>query len=167
MEETNLEIVSQYIITIRNQRVMIDADLARLYGVSTKALNQAIKRNIGRFPQDFMFRLTSDEKNELVTNCDQFKNIKHSISLPYAFTEHGAIMVASVLNVPKAIEISVYIVRAFVKMREMLSANRNFLQKLLTLENRVTDHDNSIKMIFDVLRKMLTPPQITKRKIGF
>src|SRR5262249_499805 len=102
-----VEAIEPRILLIRGQKVMLDLDLAALYGTSTKALNQAVKRNAGRFPPEFMFRLTKPEKQEVVTNCDHLQRLKFSPALPYAFTEHGAIMVASVLNTPRAIEVSV------------------------------------------------------------
>ena len=103
---------------------MLDADLAELYGVPTKALNQAVRRNKDRFPTDFMFRLTRQEKTEVVTNCDHLQKLKFSPVLPYAFTEHGAVMLANILNAPNAIKVSVYVVRAFVKLRELIASTR-------------------------------------------
>jgi hypothetical protein len=111
--------IEQRILLIRGQRVMLDADLAMLYGVPTRVLNQAVRRNAKRFPQDFMFKLTQSEKNEVITICDHLKNLKYAKALPNAFTEHGAIMVASVLNTQRAMQVSVFVVRAFVKLREM------------------------------------------------
>ena len=116
--------IQQRILLIRGEKVIIDADLADAYGVTTKVLNQAIRRNADRFPSDFMFRLTKQEKLEVVTNCDHLQKLKYSPVNPYAFTEHGAIMVASVLNSPKAIEVSVFVVRAFVKLREMIAGHK-------------------------------------------
>lgn len=103
--------IESLILAIRDQRVMVDADLAGLYGVETRTLNQAVKRNADRFPKDFMFRLTSGEKSEVITNCDHLRHLKYSKSLPYAFTEHGAIMAATVLNSPQAVSMSVFVVR--------------------------------------------------------
>jgi len=117
MSDTAIE---NRILVIRGVRVMVDADLGELYGVPTKALNQAVKRNLNRFPSDFMFRLNATEKEEVVANCDHLAGLKYSKSLPFACTEHGAIMAASVLNSPRAVEMSVFIVRAFVKLREIL-----------------------------------------------
>ena len=116
--------VEQSILLIRGHRVMLDADLARLYGVSTKRLNEQVKRNGSRFPKDFMFRLTAKERNEVVANCDHLQHLKFSSTLPHAFTEHGTIMLASVLNSRRAVEVSVFVVRAFVKLREKLSVHR-------------------------------------------
>ena len=107
--------IEQHILLVRGEKVIIDADLAKFYGVPTKRLNEQVKRNKARFPEDFMFQLSSEEKSELVANCDHLEKLKYSRNLSYAFTEHGAIMAASVLNSKRAVEVSVYIVRAFVK----------------------------------------------------
>ena len=108
------------ILTIRGHKVLIDADLATIYGVETRSLNQAVKRNTGRFPEDFMFRLSVAEKSEVITNCDHLARLKFAKSLPLAFTEHGAIMAATVLNSPEAVTMSIFVVRAFIQMREQL-----------------------------------------------
>jgi len=115
-----IERVERSILLIRGEKVMLDADLAKIYGVPTKALNQAVKRNIDRFPDDFMFQLTKHEKEEVVTNCDHLKRLKFSPTLPHAFTEHGAIMLATVLNNPIAVRASIQVVRAFIRLRRML-----------------------------------------------
>jgi hypothetical protein len=112
-ELAGTEQIARRILLLRGHRVMLDADLAELYGVPTKALNQAVRRNKDRFPPDFMFRLTKQEKTEVVTNCDHLQKLKFSPVLPYAFTEHGAVMLANILNAPRAIKVSVYVVRAF------------------------------------------------------
>lgn len=171
---TNLqatELIASKILVIRSQRVMIDADLAELYGVPTKALNQAIKRNAERFPQDFMFQLTADEKQEVVTNCDHLRNLKFSRSLPYAFTEHGAIQAANVLNSAQAIELGIYVVRAFVHLRALLAANADLAQRLEELEMRferkLDTHDQAIAGLINTLRQMMAPPETKKRPIGF
>lgn len=159
--------VDQKIFLIRRQRVMLDADLADLYGVPTKALNQAVKRNRERFPHDFSFQLTEKEKDELVTVCDQFKNLKHSSVLPYAFTEHGALMLASILNSPRAVEASIFVVRAFIRLREVLVAHKDLARKLDELERHIQGHDKSIRTLFDAIRQLMAPPPSKKRKIGF
>ena len=150
---------------------MIDADLAELYGVPTKALNQAIKRNAERFPNDFMFQLTTDEKQEVVTNCDHLRNLKFSRTLPYAFTEHGAIQAANVLSSAQAIKVGIYVVRAFVRLRELLLLNTELAQRLDELEERterkLDTHDQAITGLMNTLRQMMTPPEINKRPIGF
>src|SRR6056297_415003 len=122
--------VENRILLIRGEKVIIDSDLAEFYGVPTKRLNEQAKRNISRFPDDFMFQLSSEEKLEAVANCDHLKKLKYSSFLPYAFTEHGSIMAAGVLNTPRAIEVSVYIVRAFVRMRKMISGQKELQQKI-------------------------------------
>lgn len=111
------------ILLIRGEKVIIDADLAEFYGVNTKVLNQAVRRNINRFPADFMFQLTKEEKIEVVTNCDHLQNLKYSSVNPYVFTEHGALMVASILNSVRAVEVSVFIVRAFVQLRRSVKGH--------------------------------------------
>lgn len=155
------------ILLIRRQRVMLDVDLAVLYGVPTRVLNQAVKRNLKRFPEDFMFQITQNEKHELITICDRFKNLKHSIALPYAFTEHGAIMAATVLNSARAIEMSVNVVRAFIKLREMLLQHKDLSHKLADLEARIGTHDKAIRSLFDAIRQLMTPPKKEKRRVGF
>jgi hypothetical protein len=166
-----LELITSKILIIRGQRIMIDADLAELYGVPTKALNQAIKRNPERFPQDFMFQLTVDEKQEVVTNCDHLRNLKFSRTLPYAFTEHGAIQAANVLNSPQAIKVGIYVVRAFVRIRELLLLNTDLAQRLDEIEERMErkfdTHDQAITGLINTLRQMMTPPEIKNKPIGF
>lgn len=159
--------VEKTILLLRGEKVILDVNLAELYGVSTSVLNQAVKRNRDRFPDDFLFQLTIDEKNKVVTICDNLKKIKYYRGLPYAFTEHGAIMVASVLKSKRAIEVSVFIVRAFVKLRETLLAHKQITQKLNLLEKKVVNHDGQIKVLFDVLRQLIEPPKTEIRKIGF
>jgi len=145
----------------------MDADLAKLYGVTTKRLNQQVKRNIARFPEDFMFQLTSDEKMEVVANCDHLSRLKFSPAFPYAFTEHGAIMAASVLNTPHAIEASIFVVRAFVKFREMLTTHKELARNLAELESRLQDHDEQIQTILEAIRQLMIPPERPRKKIGF
>ena len=159
--------VGRKILLIRGQKVIVDSDLAQFYGVATKRLNEQLKRNKDRFPADFVFQLTPDEKDELVANCDHLSNLKFSTSLPNAFTEHGAIMVASVLSSPRAIELSVYVVRAFVHQREMLAANKEFAVKLADIERKLESHDSSIESIIEALRQLMAPPDEEKRRIGF
>ena len=144
------------IVLIRGQRVMLDTDLAALYGVPTKALNQAVKRNEGRFPLDFMFRLTKKEKDELVTNCDRFQRLKHSSALPRAFTEQGVAMLSSVLNSGQAINVNIEIMRAFVRLRQMSTAHKDLERKLAALEKK---YDRQFKVIFDAIRALMKPPE--------
>lgn len=163
-----IEIIERRILLIRGQKVMIDTNLANLYGISTKALNQAVKRNKERFPSDFMLQLTKEEKDELVTVCDRFKNLKHSVVLPYAFTEHEALMVASIINTRRAVEVSLFVVRAFVRLRELLSSHKELVHKFEELERHIQSHDKSIQSLFDAIRQLMAPPPLPpKRKIGF
>jgi hypothetical protein len=162
-----LELVERTILFVRGQKVILDADLAKLYGVTTKRLNQQVNRNRGRFPVDFMFQLTEEEKAEVVANCDHLSKLKFSPVLPYAFTEHGAIMAASVLNTQRAIEASIFVVRAFVQIREMIGTHRELARKLSELEQRFEDHDEKIEAIFEAIRQLMTPPDRPKKKIGF
>jgi hypothetical protein len=162
-----VEQLDRAILLIRGQRVVLDADLAALFGVSTRALNQAIKRNLDRFPADFLFRLTPEEKTEVVTNCDHLAGLKFSRHLPYAFTEHGAVMAATVLNSKRAAEVSVFIVRAFVRMRQMLASHRQLALRLADLERQVATHDASIRSLVSAIRQLLQPPEPKKKRIGF
>ena len=165
------ELITSRIQIIRGQRVMLDADLAALYAVPTKALNQAVKRNMARFPDDFMFQLTQAEKQEVVTNCDHLKTLKFSKSLPYAFTEHGAIQAANVLNSLQAIQAGVYVVRAFVRLRELIVSNKQLSLRLDDLESRIahkmTAHDEAIMEMINTLRQLMTAEAAPKRPIGF
>ena len=162
---TPVEAIERQILLIRGQRVMLDADLARLYGVPTKVLNQAVKRNRERFPGDFMFRLTREEKEEVVTICDHLWRLKYAPTLPYAFTEHGAVMLANVLSSPRAVQVSIQIVRAFVRLRTMLSSHRQLAMKLAELEQRLEGHDTRIQSIFDAIRQLMAPPERPRRRI--
>ena len=155
------------ILETRGERVMLDYDLAAVYGVTTKALNQTVKRNRGRFPADFVFELTLDEKNELVTNCDRLAALKHSSSIPYAFTEHGAVMLASILKSERAMEVSVFVVRAFIRMRRMLADQRRFAIKLAELESKLAAHDKDFQVVFAAIKQLMQPPEPKKKRIGF
>ena len=161
------ERIERSILLIRGQKVMLDADLAELYGVTTKRLNEQVKRKRDRFPEDFMFRLTLKEKAEVVANCDHLARLRFSHGLPNAFTEHGAIMVASVLNTQRAIEVSVFVVRVFIKLREMLTAHKELAQKLRELERKLEGHDEAIQSLFDAIRQLMTVPEPKRRPIGF
>jgi hypothetical protein len=146
------------ILTIRGQKVILDADLAVVYGVTTKALNQAVRRNASRFPSDFRFRLTRTERAEVVTNCDHLARLRFSRVLPWAFTEHGAIMAASVLNSARAVEMSVFVVRAFVRLRALSRSHADLGAKLDLIEKRVAGHDEDLRQVFAVLRKLIELP---------
>ena len=143
---------------------MIDADLAALYGVSTKRLKEQVRRNADRFPADFMFKLTSKEKAEVVANCDHLSRLRFSPYLPYAFTEHGTLMLANVLSSPRAVRASVQIIRTFVRLREMLSSNLELARKLEALEKK---YDQQFKIVFEAVQQLLTEPDRQKRPIGF
>jgi hypothetical protein len=160
--------VERAILLIRGEKVILDAELAGFYGVETKVLNQAVKRNIDRFPADFMFRLTKREKTEVVTDCDHLDRLKFSYALPLAFTEHGAIMAATVLNSPRAVQVSVYVVRAFVRLRRFMAENQELAGKLAELEHKVGTHDRQIVALIDAIRRLMAPPPAKPRKpIGF
>ena len=161
------ESVAQRILLIRGHKVMIDADLADLYGVPTKALNQAIRRNLERFPSDFMFQLTAEEKQELVTNCDHLAKLKFSSSLPHAFTEHGALMLGNVLKSSRAVEISLLVVRTFVQLREMLSTHKELAAKLEELDRKFSSHDQAIAGLIDAIRQLMQTPDGLSHPIGF
>ncbi len=160
--------IESRIFVLHGQRVILDADLSALYGVTTKRLNEQVKRNKDRFPADFMFQLTPDEKQEVVANCDHLVSLKFSRTNPYAFTEHGAIMAASVLNTPHAIEVSVLVVRTFVKLRQMLAAHKDLRHKLVELERKVDDHDGAIRNLITAIHQLMEPPAPQKKlSIGF
>lgn len=160
--------IAARILFIRNQKIILDVDLAALYGVTTKRLNEQVKRNSDRFPADFLFQLTTAERLEVVANCDHLRNLKFSRTDPYAFTEHGVIMAASVLNSKKAIEVSVLVVRTFVKLRQLLSSNVEMRHKLIELENRLENHDDAIKALFSAMHQLMDAPKANnKPKVGF
>ena len=160
--------IAQSILVIHSQKVMIDADLAALYGVATKRLNEQVKRNIDRFPADFMFQLSQPEKDEVVANCDHLAKLKFSKALPFAFTEHGALMAASVLNTLRAVEVSVYVVRAFVALRELLTGNKELTAKLNELAHKVDSHDQAIAGLINAMRELMRPPEPKQNQpIGF
>jgi hypothetical protein len=160
--------VESKILEIRGERVMLDADLAEVYGVTTRVLNQAVKRNEERFPQDFAFQLTPEEianlKSQSVTSSSGHGGRRKP---PWVFTEHGTIMVASVLNSPRAIEMSVFVVRAFVRLREYARGHAEIAKRLDALERKVTAHDENLREMFTALRALLTPSPRAKREIGF
>ena len=170
--------IENRIQVIRGVRVMIDVDLATLYGVQTKRLNEQVKRNRDRFPSDFLFQLTLDEKSEVVANCDHLQNLKFSKALPFAFTEHGAIQAANVLASSQAVEMGIYVVRAFVQLRQSLSANVDVAKRLADLEIKTESlemsHDTfsrntrlQLRQLLDAVRELTTPPEPPKRSIGF
>lgn len=160
-----VEIIEQKILLIRGHKVILDADLAELYGVESKILNQAVKRHIKRFPVDFMFQLTNQEliilRSQSVTSS-QWGGRRYA---PYAFTEQGVAMLSSVLNSDRAIEVNILIMRSFVKLREMISTHKDLAKKLENLEQK---YDSQFKMVFDAIRQLMAPPESKKKRaIGF
>jgi len=157
--------IEQKIFLIRKKKVMLDRDLAQLYGVETKYLNRQVRRNIARFPSEFMFKLTSKEKKELVTKCHRFNMLKHSTSLPSAFTEHGALMLSNVIKSPIATEMSITIVRAFVTLREIAITHKQLKRKIEDMESK---YDKQFQTVFEAIRQLLEPPpEKPKGRIGF
>ena len=157
--------IGQMIHEIRGQRVILDSDLADLYRVPTKRLNEQVKRNRSRFPQDFMFRLTAEEKAEVVANCDHLQRLKFSPTLPFVFTEHGALMLSSVLKTAVAVEVSIAVVRAFIRLRQYALSHRELAAKINSLEKK---YDAQFKVVFDAIRKLMEPPPERPRpRIGF
>jgi ORF6N domain len=160
--------VESKILEIRGERVMLDADLADVYGVTTKALNQAVKRNLDRFPEDFKFQLTAEEAASLRSQTVTSKQGRGGRRyVPWAFTEHGALMAATVLNSPRAVEMSVFVVRAFVRLREFARGHTEIAKRLDALEQKVAGHDENLRDMFTALRALLTPSPRTRREIGF
>jgi len=163
-----LKPVEPKILILRGMRVILDSELAELYGVEVKRLNEQVKRNAERFPQDFMFQLSPVEdknlRSQFATSRSGHGGRRH---LPYAFTEHGAIMAATVLSTKRAIEMSVFVVRAFVRLRDMLATNGKVAGKLVELERRLKGHDASIQEIIDAIHELMAPEPPKKRQIGF
>ncbi len=161
------EIIEKRIFLIRGCKIMLSLHIAELYGVETRVLNQAVKRNRSRFPNDFMFQLTIDEAEWLVSQ----NVIPHSKyfggSLPYAFTEEGVAMLSTVLKSERAIQMSIAIMRAFVRLRELISAHKELAQKLAELERKIQKHDTQIQSIFEAIRQLMILPDKPKRQIGF
>lgn len=164
-----LDRVESLILSIRGRRVILDSDLARLYGVTTSRLNEQVKRNPDRFPPDFMFRLSRQQVTALISQNATSKGRGGRRKLPYVFTEHGAIMAANVLNSGRAIEVSVYVVRAFVRLREMMGANKEVAAKLGELERKAVSHDEAIRSLVTAIRRLMNAPvpARTRRPIGF
>ena len=146
--------IQERILLIHGERVIIDADLAHFYGVTTRRLNEQVRRNKARFPVDFMFRLTAAEKAEVIANCDHLENLKCSKTLPIAFTEHGAIMAASILNSARAVELSVFVVRAFIAIRHAIAANKQIAEKVAQLERRLSNHDQQIVILIRAIKQL-------------
>jgi phage regulator Rha-like protein len=165
-----VETIERRIFLIRGHNVMPDRDLAQLYGLSTKRLNEQVKRNRVRFPGDFMFQLTRDEAKAVLALRSHFATLKRGQHLkyaPYAFTEHGAVMAANVLNGRVAVRASIQVVRAFVRLREMLATHKEFAHKLAELERKYAAHDVRIQQIFSYIKKLMNPRSPRRRQIGF
>ncbi|MFH0935705.1 MAG: ORF6N domain-containing protein [Candidatus Omnitrophota bacterium] len=162
----SVEVVAAKIRFIRGKRVILDRDIAQLYGVGTGRLNEQVKRNIKRFPEDFMFQLTSGEALNLISQnaISRWGGIR---KMPYAFTEQGVAMLSSVLNSERAIRVNIAIMRAFVKLREILLTHKDLAAKLEKLERKYADHDEKIQAIFNAIKQLLEPPESPKAKLGF
>ena len=159
--------IETLIITIRNQKVILDADLAEVYDVPTKRLNEQVKRNADRFPEDFLFQLTREEAEEIQRSRSQIATLKRGQNLkylPFAFTEHGAIMAATILNSPEAVAMSVFVVRAFLQMREQLVANAAILKRLAEIDRTLLEHDSALRAIWTKLQPLLAPPPEPPRR---
>jgi phage regulator Rha-like protein len=159
-----VEWIERAILSIRGEKVMLDSDLAQLYGVETKVLNRAVKRNMNRFPPDFMFQLTTREIANLKCQFGTSSSYGGRRYLPYAFTEHGALMLANVLNSERAAQTSVQVVRAFVRLRQMLTSNTELARKLDAMEKK---YDARFQIVFQAIRRLMSPPEPKRREIGF
>lgn len=159
-----IDIIESTIFRIRGKKLMIDRNLTQLYGVKTKVLNQAVTRNIKRFPDDFMFRVSKTEKDGLVTNCDRFTSLKHSSVMPRAFTQKGVAMLSTVLHSERAIQVNIQIMRAFIKFRQMLVSHEELCRIVEKMEQK---YDAQFQAAFQAIKQLLKPPKKTKRKIGF
>lgn len=165
-----LEDILRRIHLVRGQRVVLDSDLASLYGVATRVLNQAVKRNSLRFPADFLFRLSRKEAGAIRRLRSQSVILKRGEHLKYeplAFTEHGAVMAATVLNSPRAVQMSIFVVRAFLRLRQWVAGQAQMAARLADLERRVGAHDHELKAIIQTIRSMLEPPSPPRKQIGF
>lgn len=165
MKELSIsQTIEEKIYFVRGQKVMLDRDLAWLYGVEVKVLNQQVKRNIKRFPEDFMFRLEKEENNRLGSQIVTLTEKKFDVSLPYAFTEQGVAMLSSVLNSDRAIQVNIEIMRIFIKIRNMLSEHKDLLKKIDAMEK---NYDRQFRIVFDIIRELNAPPVKNKKQIGF
>jgi hypothetical protein len=150
--------IERRILVVRGHKVILDADLAALYGVTTSRLNEQVKRNAARFPADFVFQLSDGEKAEVIAKCDHLSRLRFSPTFPYAFTEHGALMAANVLSSARAVDVSVFVVRAFVRLREALATHKELAKRLEDLEQIVGDHGAAIQDIVVAIRQLMAPP---------
>jgi hypothetical protein len=158
------EKIENKIYFIRGKKVMIDTDLAELYDVETRVLNQAVKRNKKRFPKDFMFQLTKSERDEVITICDNLKKLKFYPTLPHVFTEQGVSMLSSVLNSERAIMVNIQIMRTFTKLREMIESHKDLRKKIEEMESK---YDKQFQVVFDAIKQLVEEPIKPKKKIGF
>jgi phage regulator Rha-like protein len=161
------ELIASRILFIRGQKVMIDADIAQLYGVDTKRLNEQVKRNKNRFPKNFMFELTKEEKNEVVAICDHLENLKFSPVLPKVFTEHGIMMVANVLTSERAIQVSIQIIEVFIKMREMLTNNLSLKLEIEEMKKKLENQNKNIEVVFSYLDELMEKKESPRKQIGY
>ena len=164
-----VEGIQRAILVVRRQKVILDSDLAALYGVSTKRLNEQVRRNPTRFPPDFAFQLTREEHDALRSQIATLKDGRgeHRKYDPWVFAEHGALMAANVLNSPRAVQMSVYVMRAFLRLREWMAGQAELVAKLAELERRVGGHDQDVRAVVLAIRRLMTPPDKPRRKIGF
>ena len=162
------EIIMNKIYVIRNQKVMIDRDLAELYEVETKRLKEVVRRNPNRFPKDFMFEMNKNEfenwRSHFASSKEDKKGLRYA---PFCFTEQGVTMLSCILSSDRAIDVNIQIIRIFTKMKEMLLTNKDILLKMEKIERKLTEHDEDIKLIFEYLKKLLNPPQEPRKRIGF
>jgi len=159
-----VEVIERKILLIRGQKVMLDSDLSELYGIEVKHLKRQVRRNLDRFPGDFMIQLSKEEYESLRRHFGALKRGGHSKYLPYAFTEQGVAMLSSVLNSKRAVHVNIAIMRAFVKLREMLVTHKDLARKIEEMEKK---YDSQFKVVFDAIRQLMTPPETKKRKSGF
>ncbi len=159
------ELIASRILLIRDQKVMIDSDIAALYGVTTKRLNEQVKRNISRFPSNFMFELTKQEKDQVVANCDHLEKLKFSPVLPKVFTEHGIMMVANVLTSERAIQVSIQIIEVFIKMREILTDNLSLKLEIEEIKKKLTNQSKNIELVFNYLDELIDKKENQKPRI--
>jgi hypothetical protein len=159
--------IEQAILLIRGQRVMLDRDLAVMYGVATGNLNKAVRRNLSRFPGDFMFQLTADEADSLRFQIGSLQKGLHFKYLPFVFTQEGVAMLSGVLKSPRAEQVNIAIMRAFVRLRETLSLHKELTHKLCELERKIENHDESIRTLFEAIHQLMLPPKQPRKEIGF
>jgi hypothetical protein len=159
-----LESIERRIFSLRGEKIMIDRHLAEMYGVETRILNQAVKRNIKRFPLEFMFQLNRKERDEVITICDDLIPLKFARTMPFAFTEHGVAMLSSVLNSERAIRVNIEIIKAFVKLRKLLVRHKDLKKKIEEMESR---YDEQFRVVFEAIRQLLVEDEKPRKKIGF